>query len=228
MSPFSRLENHMHVLLKLSRSIDALNVFVGRVVAWLILAMVLISTANAFLRKFFHLGSNAWLEIQWYMFGALFLLTAGYCLLRNDHVRVDIIAQRFSLRAQVRMEIVGIVLFLLPGCITIMWLAWPMFWDSYVTGEMSSNSGGLIRWPAKLIIPVGFSLLIAAALSHLVKCVGYLRGVCDDPRHREPNAEEKALAQELAQRLEENGVAGATTDALGEVAHPSAQTNKVN
>ncbi len=218
----------MHVLLKLSRSIDALNVFVGRVVAWLILAMVLISTANAFSRKFFHVGSNAWLEIQWYMFGALFLLTAGYCLLRNDHVRVDIVAQRFSVRAQIRMEIAGILLFLLPGCVTIMWLAWPMFWDSYVTGEMSSNSGGLIRWPAKLIVPVGFTLLIAAALSHLIKCVGYLRGMCGDPRHREPTAEEKALAEDLAQRLKDSGVPADATDAVKHPSYASDQINKVN
>ncbi|ARP95127.1 TRAP transporter small permease subunit [Bordetella genomosp. 13] len=218
----------MQALLQLSRAIDALNALVGRVVAWLILAMVLISTANAFGRKFFHASSNAWLEIQWYMFGALFLLTAGYSLLRNDHVRVDIIAQRFSLRAQVRMEIFGILFFLLPGCGIIMWLAWPMFWESYASGEMSSNSGGLIRWPAKLLVPVGFMLLIAAALSHLIKCIGFLRGVCRDPRQREATPDEQALADEIAQRLKESGVPAASTDAGGRAGQVDAQNKKVH
>ncbi|OZI56062.1 TRAP transporter small permease subunit [Bordetella genomosp. 4] len=182
----------MQALLRVSHVIDAMSTFVGRIVAWLILAMVLISTANAFGRKLFHTSSNAWLEIQWYMFGALFLLTAGYALLRNDHVRVDIIAQQFSRRAQVRMEIVGVLFFLLPGCGLIMWLAWPMFWESYVSGEMSSNSGGLIRWPAKLLVPLGFTLLIVAALSHLIKCVGFLKGLRGDPRERETNSAKEA------------------------------------
>ncbi|CAM4170511.1 TRAP transporter small permease subunit [Bordetella pseudohinzii] len=213
----------MRFLLQLSRMIDALNVLVGRVVAWLILAMVLISTANAFGRKFFHSGSNAWLEIQWYMFGALFLLASGYCLVRNDHVRVDILAQRLSQRAQVRLEIFGILFFLLPGCTLIMWLSWPMFWESYVSGEMSSNSGGLIRWPAKLLLPVGFTLLIAAALSHLIKCIGFLRGACGDPRQREATADEQALAEEIAARLQESGVPAETTDAAAPAAGKQAK-----
>lgn len=200
----------MSALLQLSRWIDALNSLVGRVVAWLILAMVIISTANAFGRKFFNVGSNAWLEIQWYMFGALFLLTAGYSLLRNDHVRVDIVSQRFSQPTQVKIEIFGILFFLLPGCGTIMWLAWPMFWESFITHEMSSNSGGLIRWPAKLLVPLGFSLLIAAALSHLIKCIGFLRGLCADPRKREKTNDEQALADEIAERLKESSLATQT------------------
>jgi TRAP-type mannitol/chloroaromatic compound transport system permease small subunit len=202
----------MSALLQLSRWIDALNAFVGRTVAWLILAMVFISTANAFGRKFFHTGSNAWLEIQWYMFGALFLLTAGYSLLKNDHVRVDILTQRYSQRTQVKIEIFGILFFLLPGCGTIMWLAWPMFWESLMTSEMSSNSGGLIRWPAKLLVPLGFTLLIAAALSHLVKCIGFLRGICDDPRKREKTSDEQALADEIAERLKESSLAAQSAD----------------
>lgn len=218
----------MQALLQLSRMIDALNAFVGRVVAWLILAMVLISTANAFGRKFFHASSNAWLEIQWYMFGALFLLTAGYSLLRNDHVRVDIIAQRFSLRAQVRMEILGVLFFLLPGCGIIMWLAWPMFWESYVSREMSSNSGGLIRWPAKLLVPVGFTLLIAAGLSHLIKCIGFLRGICRDPRRRDATPDEQALADDIAQRLKESGAPAESTDAGSQATNAATQDKKVH
>ncbi|MER1967450.1 TRAP transporter small permease subunit [Castellaniella sp. GW247-6E4] len=195
----------MKALLALSRVIDAVNRRVGRAVTWLILLAVLVSATNATVRKLFNVSSNAWLELQWYLFGAVFLLAAGYTLLKNEHVRVDVLAQRLSRRTQIKIEIFGVLFFLFPACFIIMWLSWPVFMDAFVNNEQSSNAGGLIRWPAKLLIPVGFALLIAAGVSHLIKCVGYLRGACPDPTntHTGKSAEEllaEEIAREAAQR----------------------------
>lgn len=172
----------MTFLLSMARAIDALNRLVGRVVIWLTLIVVIISAGNAVVRKAFQVSSNAWLELQWYLFGAIFLLAAGYTFLCNEHVRVDILSQKLSSRTQVKIDIFGVLFFMLPACLLIFWLSIPMFVDSFVLNEQSSNTGGLIRWPAKLLIPVGFGLLALAGVSHLIKCVGYLRGLCDDPR----------------------------------------------
>jgi TRAP-type mannitol/chloroaromatic compound transport system permease small subunit len=192
----------MDFLLALSRWIDAANDRLGRLVAWTILLAVVVSVLNAFGRKFIDAGSNAWLELQWYLFGALFLLSSGYTLLKNGHVRVDVVSSRLSKRTQMWIELIGTVLFLLPAALVIMWLGWPMFWESLHTGEMSSNAGGLIRWPAKLLVPVGFCVLIAAALSHIVKCIAFLQGRGPDPTGRESSAtEEEALAEELRARI---------------------------
>ncbi|MFA5490316.1 MAG: TRAP transporter small permease subunit [Candidimonas sp.] len=189
----------MKALLALSRLIDAVNHVIGRAVTWLILAAVVVSAANALIRKLFSMSSNAWLELQWYLFGAVFLLTAGYTLLKNEHVRVDVLSQRFSPRTRVKVEIVGILLFILPVSIVIMWLSWPVFMDAFINNEQSSNSGGLIRWPAKLLIPIGFALLVAAAISHLIKCVGYLRGLCADPMQTANSvSSEEQLAEEIS------------------------------
>lgn len=204
----------MRVLLALSRLIDAINERVGQAVMWVTLVVVFISAGNAVVRKVWHTSSNAWLEIQWYMFGAIFLLAAGYTLLRNEHVRVDILASRLSQRTQIWIEILGVLFFLLPMAILIMWLSWPMFMDSYVTNEQSSNAGGLVRWPVKLLIPIGFFLLTLAGISHLIKCVGFLLGQAPDPRDRGdgPSAEE-TLAAEIAREAAERG-AGAPVDAI--------------
>ena len=189
----------MNALLALSRAIDSVNRRVGRAVTWLILLAVLVSATNATVRKLFNVSSNAWLELQWYLFGAVFMLASGYTMLKNEHVRVDVLASRFSRRTQLWIEIVGVLLFLLPACSLILWLSWPSFMDSLVNNEQSSNAGGLIRWPAKLILPVGFALLVAAGVSHLIKCIGCLRGLCPDPRdtHTGKSAEEQ-LAEEIA------------------------------
>jgi len=193
----------MRPLLALSRAIDAVNGLIGRSVSWLVLVVVLVSTGNALSRKFLHSSSNAWLELQWYLFGAMFLLASGYALTRNDHVRVDILAQKLSKRGQIAIEIFGVLFFLLPAALLIMWFAWPMFWESWVTGETSSNSGGLVRWPVKLLIPVGFCLLVAAGVSHLIKCAGFLMGLCSDPTRRgEGKTAEEEFADELAQFAE--------------------------
>ena len=200
----------MKSLLSIARWIDVVNVKVGRGISWAILLVVLVSTGNALARKFLHSGSNAWLELQWYLFGALFLLASGYTLLKNGHVRVDVLSSKLTPRKRIAVEIFGTLFFLMPAAVLIMVLAWPMAWESWATQEMSPNSGGLIRWPAKLLVPVGFTLLIAAGISHLIKCIGFLRGECPDPTERESSmSDEEKLAAELQARLEAEDAAAA-------------------
>ncbi len=194
----------MNALLALARLIDAVNRRLGQAVTWLVLLAVIISATNATVRKIFNLSSNSWLELQWYLFGAIFLFAAGYTLLKNEHVRVDILASRLSRNVQLWIEIFGVLFFLFPACGIIAWLGWPYFMDAYINLEQSSNAGGLIRWPAKLLIPIGFGLLLLAGLSHLIKCVGALLGRCPDPRavHKGKSAEEE-LAEEIAREAEQ-------------------------
>lgn len=193
-------ESNMNALLALSRLIDAINTVVGRCVMWLTLVVVLVSAGNAVVRKAFQISSNAWLEMQWYLFGAIFLLAAGYTLLRNEHVRVDVLSSRLSRRKQIYIDIFGVIFFLMPACLLIAYLSWPMFMDSFLNNEQSSNTGGLVRWPVKLLIPVGFALLILAGLSHLIKCIGFLMGKCPDPGARSSDiSAEEALALEIAE-----------------------------
>ena len=149
----------MGALLSLSRRIDSLNEFVGRWLAWLVLAAVLISAANAAVRKAFDMSSNAFLEIQWYLFAAVFLVAAGYTLLRQEHVKIDVVLHRFSRRTQIKVEIFGIVAFLIPFVLAVTGLVWPLVTKAYIHGEMSSNAGGLIRWPVFAMVPLGFALL---------------------------------------------------------------------
>lgn len=171
----------MSQLLRLSGVIDRLNTVVGRAVTWLVLVMTLISSGNAIVRYAFNSSSNAWLEIQWYLFSAVFLLCAGYTLLNNEHIRIDVIAGRFSRRTQTWIEVIGGVFFLLPMACLILWLSWPIFMSSLTSGEMSSDAGGLIRWPAKVLIPVGFALLALQGLSETIKRVAFLMGLAPDP-----------------------------------------------
>lgn len=193
----------MQFLLTLSKLIDKLNVFVGRTVMWLVLIVVLVSSMNAISRKAFNLSSNMWLELQWYMFGAIFLLAGGYTFLRNSHVRVDIFATLLTERKQVMIEIFGVIFFLMPASLILLYFSIPVFWDSFLSGEVSSNSGGLIRWPAKLLIPIGFILLILAGISHLIKCIGFLKGICTNPtRAIQEKTPEEILAEEIAAQAE--------------------------
>ena len=166
--------------LKFSRAIDALNERVGRAVAWLVLAAVLVSAGNAVSRYAFNVSSNAWLEIQWYLFSAIFLLAAGYALLRDAHVRIDVVSGRLSPRARALVDIFGTLFFLLPMAVLILYLAWPMFMQSYVGHEVSSDAGGLVRWPVKLLIPAGFALLALQGVSQIVKRIAFLRGEPED------------------------------------------------
>jgi TRAP-type mannitol/chloroaromatic compound transport system permease small subunit len=174
----------MTILLRLSRWIDTLNDRVGKLVYWCILFAVLISSGNAVMRYTFNMSSNAWLEIQWYLFAAVFLLCSGYTFLRNEHIRIDIIAGHLSRRAQTWIDVVGTVLFLLPMAILILWLAVPFFLESWRLQESSSNAGGLIVWPVKLLVPVGFLLLTLQGFSELIKRIAFLMGLIPDPVER--------------------------------------------
>jgi TRAP-type mannitol/chloroaromatic compound transport system permease small subunit len=168
-------------LLRLSRLIDAMNERIGHAVSWMILLSVLVSSGNALIRYSLDRSSNAWLELQWYLFATVFLLCSGYTLLRNEHIRIDIVVGRFSVRTQTWIDVVGTVLFLLPMALLIMWLSVPVFLDSFSRHEMSSNAGGLLRWPVKLLIPIGFLLLSAQGVSELIKRIAFLRGLIPDP-----------------------------------------------
>jgi TRAP-type mannitol/chloroaromatic compound transport system permease small subunit len=174
----------MRSLLGLSRSIDALNERVGRLVFWLILIMVLISAGNAVSRYALSMASNAWLELQWYLFAAVFLFCAGYTLLHNEHIRIDIIASLWPRRVQVWIDIFGTVFFLLPMSLYIMWSSWEPFMNAWTSGEVSGSAGGLIRWPARLMIPVGFFLLSLQGISELIKRIAFLRGLIPDPAEK--------------------------------------------
>ena len=167
----------MLMVLAASRLIDRLNEHVGRAVSWLVLAAVLISAGNAITRYTFNLSSNAWLEIQWYLFSAIFLLAAGWALLRNAHVRIDAITGRLAPRARAWIDIAGTALFLMPMALLILYFSWAMFTQSYMGHEMSSDAGGLLRWPVKLLIPVGFALLVLQGVSEIIKRIGFLRGL---------------------------------------------------
>jgi TRAP-type mannitol/chloroaromatic compound transport system permease small subunit len=166
----------MRSMLALSRAIDAINDRVGRAVSWLVLAAVVVSSANAVSRYALHASSNAWLELQWYLFAAIFLLASGYTLQRDAHVRIDIVSLRLSARTRAWIDICGAVFFLMPLAVLIMYLSWPMFVQSYLGNETSSDAGGLLRWPVKLLIPAGFALLALQAFSELVKRVALLCG----------------------------------------------------
>ena len=172
----------MRSLLALSRAIDALNDRVGRAVSWLVLAAVLVSAGNALARYGLDLSSNAWLEIQWYLFSAIFLLAAGWTLQRNAHVRIDVLSGRCSERVRAWIDIAGGTLFLMPMALLVLYFSWPMFMQSYVGHEISSDAGGLVRWPVKVLIPAGFALLALQGLSELLKRIAFLRGIADDSR----------------------------------------------
>jgi len=171
----------LRVLLGLSRAVDWLNDLIGRSVYWLILVAVLVSAANAMLRYTFDLSSNAWLELQWYLFSTVFLLCAGYTLGRNEHVRIDIVAGHMSRRTQAWIDLFGGLFFLLPMSLIIMYLAWPVFIESYTRHEISGDAGGLLRWPARLLVPVGFLLLSLQGISEVIKRIAFLRGLIPEP-----------------------------------------------
>ena len=200
----------MAPLLSFSRAIDRLNEQVGRWVSWLVLAAVLISAVNASARKAFSLTSNAFLEVQWYLFAAVFLLASGYTLLRQEHVKIDVVLGRFSRRTQVKVEIFGFVFFLLPFVLAVVVLVWPLVAKAFVTGEMSSNAGGLIRWPVYALVPAGFLLLGLQTLSELVKRVAFLQGLGPDPADKgKSRTPEEELAEVIRLRAEAEAAAAA-------------------
>lgn len=184
----------MKLLLKLSNLADALNARVGQAVKWLVLATVLLSAGNAIMRKAFRLGSNASTDMQWYLFSGVFLLGAGYVFLQNGHVRIDVLSGRLSPRVRSWVDIGGILLFLAPFCAILIYLSWPLFLNAWHSGEMSQNAGGLIRWPAYLLLPVGMSLLLLQSISELIKRIAFLLGLIADPlSHRRASTEPVAL-----------------------------------
>jgi TRAP-type mannitol/chloroaromatic compound transport system permease small subunit len=167
----------MGALLTVSRAIDRVTALIGRLVMWLILAAVIVSAANAASRKAFDLASNSWLELQWYLFGAAYLAAAAYTLQRNEHIRIDIVSSHLPRGVRHAIELFGHLFMLLPFCALMVWETWPNMMESYRIGEGSSNYGGLIVWPAKACIVVGFALLFLQGISELIKRIAVIAGV---------------------------------------------------
>jgi TRAP-type mannitol/chloroaromatic compound transport system permease small subunit len=166
----------MNALLRLSGWIDRLNGKIGLVADWLVLAACVVSAGNALVRYAFSSSSNAWLEIQWYMFAGMVMLGASYTLKMNEHVRVDVFYSRYSERTRLWVDLLGGVFFLLPMTVLLAWLSWPMFANSWAVGEVSGNAGGLLRWPVKLLVPAGFVLLTLQGISEVIKRAAALAG----------------------------------------------------
>ena len=166
----------MHSLQVFSRAVDAMNAAFGKVADWMVLLSCAISAGNAFVRYGVSYSSNAWLEVQWYLFAGMVMLGASYTLFRNEHVRVDLVYGNISERARIWVDVFGIILFLLPATVLLAWMTWPFFLDSLVRNEGSPNAGGLLRWPVKIVLPLGFLLLTLQGLSELIKRVALLHG----------------------------------------------------
>ena len=195
----------MTLLLKLSQLIDWLTERVGKGAFWLVLIMTLISAGNAVVRFIFNYSSNGLLEIQWYLFAAVFLLCAPYTLQRNEHVRIDVLSGKLSPRGLAVIDIIGTLFFLLPMVVLVLWLSLPLVAESYKINEMSANAGGLIRWPVKLLLPIGFTLLALQGVSELIKRIAFLAGMIDDPNNKEkgPTPEEELAAAIAAAKAQE-------------------------
>ena len=188
----------MRVLLKFSNAVDWLNRQIGKYAIWLILASTVISGVNALVRKIFNFSSNAFLEVQWYLFAAAFLLAAGYTLLNNEHVKIDVIYSKFSRPKQIWIDIIGFAFFLTPMCLAVLWYSMPFFLKGYHSGEMSNNAGGLIRWPVYALMPIGFTLLMLQGWSELIKRFAFLQGLIEDPAIKR---DEKSAEEELAESI---------------------------
>lgn len=195
----------MNFLLQLSRLIDGLSEAVGRAAIWLVLVVVVISAGNAVSRFSMNLSSNAMLEIQWYLFSAIFMFSAAYVLKKNEHIRIDVIAGRLSEKAQNWIDVFGILVFLLPMALMIAWLSWPVFMNAWNTSEYSPNPGGLIRWPVRLMMPLGFALLILQAFSELIKRLAFLTGTGPNPLAKDVGY---SAEQELADAIKKHQVGG--------------------
>lgn len=193
----------MGALLAISRNIDRATTFIGRSVSWLILLAVLISAGNAAIRKAFDMSSNAFLELQWYLYGAAFMLAAAYTLLQNEHIRIDAISAKLSQRTRDWIDLIGHIFFLSPFVFLMIWLSWPFFLASYRSGEVSANAGGLILWPAKFLVLAGFVLLAAQAISEIIKRALIVAGRIPDgtPSRELPLELENFTDAETMQRL---------------------------
>lgn len=194
----------MSALLALSRGIDAVNSRLGRWLSWLILVTVLISATNATVRKVFDTSSNAWLELQWVLFGVVFLLCSPWTLLVNEHIRIDIVNSLFSKRWRNIIELLGHVLFLIPLCLIMVWTSVPFFFRSYEINEQSMNAGGLPQWPAKSLLMIAFALLLLQGVSELIKRIAIMRGLMPDPRDEEPSHPAEAEAERLLSGMQQD------------------------
>lgn len=188
----------MNALLSLSRGIDELNERVGKAMTWLILVVVVISAGNAVVRYAIDWSSNSLLEIQWYLFSAVFLLSAGYVLKRNEHIRIDIVTGRMGPRVHNWIDVFGILVFLLPMALMTMALSWPVFTLAWTSNEMSANPGGLVRWPVRLLMPIGFFLLTLQGIAELIKRIAFLTGAAKNPLEKEKT---KSAEEELAEEI---------------------------
>lgn len=191
----------MSILLAISRAIDAVNTRIGRWLAWLIVVAIAISAVNAVIRKAFDMSSNTWLELQWVLFGAVFLLCSPWTLIVNEHIRIDVVHARLSARVRQWIELFGTIFFLLPLCIVMLLTSIPFAERSYAINEQSLNAGGLPQWPAKMLVPLGFALLLVQAISELIKRIAVLRGDIDDPHADADVPPELAEAEQLIQEL---------------------------
>jgi TRAP-type mannitol/chloroaromatic compound transport system permease small subunit len=199
----------LNALLGLARLIDAVSERIGRAVYWLLLAAVAISTVNAIARKAFDVGSNAYLEAQWYLFATMFMLGAGYVLLHDQHVRIDVLSSRLSRRVQVWIDVIGLAVFLIPLCVVVSLMALPSIELAIRSGEVSANPGGLIRWPLYVLVPIGFGLLCLQALSELVKRVAFLAGRGPDPHAKPEPSDAERLLEEMRRANEAATAPGA-------------------
>jgi TRAP-type mannitol/chloroaromatic compound transport system permease small subunit len=193
----------MTALLALSRGVDRLTEWIGRGVIWLIFAAILVSATNATIRKVFNTSSNAWLELQWYLFGAAFLLAAAYTLRQNEHIRIDIFYGTRSRRTQHWIDLFGHVFFLLPFAVLMTWMLVPYAWQAWKIGQISTNAGGLVIWPARALLAAGFLLLVVQAISEIIKKISVMRGLMEDPHpfvsaHEAAALEGEALARAVA------------------------------
>lgn len=198
----------MRNLLKISAGIDAVNERVGQFIKWFILAAVLVSTVNAIIRKVFNTSSNAWLELQWYLFGAVFMLASAYTFLKNEHIRIDIVTSNFRKRTRDWIDVFGHIFFLIPFAWIMIWHGIPFFYRSFQLNEASMNAGGLTVWPAKALLPLGFILLLAQGISELIKRIAIMRGEMEDPHaHVGHHGAAEAEAERLLQQAKAAGLA---------------------
>lgn len=191
----------MEGLLKLSRAIDAVNLRIGKWVAWFVVAAVLVSAVNATVRKLFDTSSNAWLELQWYLFSVVFLLCASWTLMVNEHIRIDIVNNLLPKRVRNWIDVIGHAFFLLPFCVVMIATGWPFFLASWRVNEVSTNAGGLLVWPIKFFVPLAFLLLFLQGISELIKRIAVMRGVIPDP-YAGSGSSAEAEAQELIKALD--------------------------
>lgn len=199
----------MRPLLAVAGGIDRISAAVGRAVAWLILLAIVVSAGNAIVRKAFNMSSNTWLELQWYLFGAAFMGAAAYTLQQNEHIRIDILYGAFSRRVQHWIDLLGHLFFLLPFVALMAWMMVPYAWAAFQSGQISTNAGGLIIWPARALLAAGFVLLFAQAFAEIIKKIAVMRGLIADPHefvsaHQAAEREGAALAAEVARLAEES------------------------